>query len=105
MTAKSDPDKKTAKTFEKSLARLETIVTEMESGELGLEDMIARFEEGRRLTTFCSKKLNEVERKIEKLVKDENGDMVATELDDGSDETEDDTPSPPPKASADDELF
>ena len=55
--------------FEKSLTRLETLVTEMESGELALEQMIKHFEEGSKLVTLCSQKLNEVEQKIEKLVK------------------------------------
>lgn len=59
--------------FEKSLERLETIVEEMESGELSLEQMIKHFEEGSKLVTLCSGKLNEVEQKIEKLVKKDGG--------------------------------
>jgi exodeoxyribonuclease VII small subunit len=59
--------------FEKSLARLETIVEEMESGDLSLEQMIKHFEEGSKLVTLCSGKLNEVEQKIEKLVKKGGG--------------------------------
>jgi len=55
--------------FEKSLERLETLVEEMESGKLSLEQMIKHFEEGSKLVTLCSGKLNEVEQKIEKLVK------------------------------------
>lgn len=55
--------------FEKSLERLETIVREMEGGELSLDKMMAYFEEGMRLVQDCSQKLNEVERKIEVLVK------------------------------------
>ncbi len=55
--------------FEKSLERLETLVNEMESGTLPLEEMIKHFEEGSKLVTLCSKKLTEVEQKIEKLVK------------------------------------
>ena len=57
--------------FENSLVRLETLVNEMESGDLPLEQMIKHFEEGSKLVTLCSKKLNEVEQKIEKLVKKE----------------------------------
>ena len=63
--------------FEKSLERLETIVDEMEGGELALEEMIKHFEEGSKLVTLCSKKLTEVEQKIEKLVK--KGDGLGTE--------------------------
>ncbi len=55
--------------FEKSLERLEAIVEEMERGDLSLEQMIKHFEEGSKLVTLCSSKLNEVEQKIEKLVK------------------------------------
>ena len=55
--------------FEKSLERLETIVREMESGEISLEKMMKHFEEGMGLVGICSAKLNEVERKIELLVK------------------------------------
>jgi exodeoxyribonuclease VII small subunit len=55
--------------FEQSLGRLEELVDQMESGELSLEEMIKHFEEGSKLVGVCSKKLNEVEQKIEKLVK------------------------------------
>lgn len=62
--------KKTDQTpgFEKSLDRLESIVEEMEGGELSLDQMIAHFEEGSKLVKQCSTKLTEVEKKIEKLV-------------------------------------
>ena len=65
-------------TFEQSLARLEEIAAEMESGELGLEKMVAAFEEGQKLVKLCSSKLNEVEKKIEQLVKNADG-SVGTE--------------------------
>ena len=64
--------------FEKALARLEEIAAEMESGELGLEKMVAAFEEGQKLVKLCSTKLNEVEKKIELLVKNADG-SVGTE--------------------------
>ena len=66
--------------FEAALARLEAIVEEMESGELDLDKMIAAFEEGQRLVKFCSAKLNEVEKKIEKLVKDGAGEAVVEQF-------------------------
>jgi exodeoxyribonuclease VII small subunit len=62
--------------FEKSLARLEQIVDEMESGDLPLEEMIRHFEEGSRLVALCTGRLNEVEQKIEKLVK-KGGELTA----------------------------
>lgn len=63
--------------FEKSLARLEALVKEMESGALSLDKMMERFEEGSALIKVCDTKLNEVEKKIEKLVK--KGEAIATE--------------------------
>ena len=63
--------------FDAAMNRLETLVGEMESGTLSLEKMIERFEEGQKLIKVCSKTLNEVERKIEILVK--KGDAVTAE--------------------------
>ena len=69
-----------AQSFEKALARLEEIAAEMESGDLGLEKMVAAFEEGQKLVKLCSSKLYEVEKKIEMLVKKQDGerDFVVT---------------------------
>jgi exodeoxyribonuclease VII small subunit len=81
MTTKKKADSPVLKgeepTFEKALVRLETIVKEMESGELSLEVMMARFEEGQALVKMCSEKLNQVERKIEVLVKE--GDQITAQ--------------------------
>ncbi len=55
--------------FEKALERLEKIVQEMESGQLSLDKMMRYFEEGVALVKSCEEKLNEVEHKIEVLVK------------------------------------
>lgn len=63
--------------FEAAMSRLETIVTEMEGGELSLEKMITRFEEGQNLIKSCSKTLNEVEQKIEVLVKKSDNTVIA----------------------------
>jgi exodeoxyribonuclease VII small subunit len=72
-------------TFEGAMSRLENIVVEMEEGNLNLEEMIKRFEEGQALITFCTKKLNEVEKRVEKLVK--KGDKVeAVPLDEDSED-------------------
>ena len=71
--------------FEESMERLEKLVDEMEGGSLGLEEMMARFEEGRKLILECTKKLNEVERRIEMLVT-KNGETSAVPFDgDGED--------------------
>lgn len=79
-------DTKKTMDFEKSLDRLETIVSEMEGGSLSLKKMMDHFEEGQKLVAFCSKKLDEVERKIEVLVK--KGDGVATEPFAGADDAD-----------------
>ncbi len=63
--------------FEESLARLETIVKEMEAGTLSLDKMMAHFEEGSALVKQCGDKLNAVEKKIELLIK--KGDKIETE--------------------------
>lgn len=55
--------------FEEALKRLEELVNEMEGGDLSLDQMIRHFEEGTGLLEKCGKQLNEVERRIEKLVK------------------------------------
>jgi len=60
-------------TFEQSLARIEKIVEEMESGKVDLDAMIARYEEGQRLVAGCQKRLAEMERRVEQLVKKADG--------------------------------
>jgi exodeoxyribonuclease VII small subunit len=61
------------KTFEQSMKQLEQIVQELESGDLSLEKAIKKFEEGIQLSKFCSKKLEETEKKISILLKDDSG--------------------------------
>lgn len=68
-------------TFEAALSRLETIVQTMESGETSLDNMISSFEEGQKLVRFCTDKLNEVERKIEKLAKNADGEIQPVPFD------------------------
>jgi exodeoxyribonuclease VII small subunit len=65
-----------APTFEVALQKLETIVQRLEKGELALEESLALYEEGIRLSRLCHAKLEEAEGKIELLVKDARGDVV-----------------------------
>ena len=65
------------KKFEAALARLEEIVSSLESGELGLEQSLKLFEEGVKLARVCNARLEEAERKVEVLLKDKNGKMTA----------------------------
>jgi len=62
-----------AKKFEVALEDLEQVVEQLESGELSLEDSLAAFEKGVGLVKYCNQKLNEVEKKVELLVKDKEG--------------------------------
>ncbi len=62
--------------FEKSLKQLEQIVQELESGDLPLEKAIKKFEEGVQLSKFCSKKLDETEKKITILLQDQEGNIL-----------------------------
>jgi len=59
--------------FEKSLKQLEQIVQELESGNLPLEKAMKKFEEGVKLSKYCSEKLDETEKKISVLLHDNKG--------------------------------
>ncbi len=60
--------KKTAPDFEQSLAELQTLVERLESGELSLEDSLAAFEQGIRLTRECQGALGQAEQKVQILL-------------------------------------
>jgi exodeoxyribonuclease VII small subunit len=66
--------------FEEALKKLETIVETMESGELPLETLLARFEEGTRLAGVCQARLADAELKIQKLEKNAAGETTLTPL-------------------------
>jgi exodeoxyribonuclease VII small subunit len=61
--------------FEEALKKLETIVTAMESEDLPLEVLLAKYEEGTRLARSCQDKLAEAELKIHQLEKTAVGEM------------------------------
>jgi exodeoxyribonuclease VII small subunit len=63
--------------FEDCLARLEQIVGALEAGNLPLEDSLKVFEEGIALARHCARYLDDAERRIEVLVKDETGATTA----------------------------
>ena len=68
--------------FESALEDLEQVVEQLESGELSLEDSLSAFEKGVGLVRVCNQKLNEVEKKIEMLVKDKEGKLQLKALTD-----------------------
>ena len=66
------PSDKT-KTFESSLEELERIVRDLERGELPLEKSLELFEQGVKLSRECQERLNQAERRIEILMRDNQG--------------------------------
>jgi exodeoxyribonuclease VII small subunit len=71
--------------FEEAMEKLEQIVSKLENGDVPLEKAIELFQEGMRLSHFCSEKLEQVEKKIEMLV-EENGSLVKKPFPAGNDE-------------------
>jgi exodeoxyribonuclease VII small subunit len=69
------------KTFEASLNQLETIVKQLETGDLPLEESLKLFEKGVALSRECRERLNEAERRIEILMKDTDGSPKVSDLD------------------------
>jgi len=63
------------KDFESALKSLEGIVAQLEAGDLTLDRALELFEEGIKVSRFCSSKLEEAERKVEVLIKTASGDM------------------------------
>jgi exodeoxyribonuclease VII small subunit len=86
MARKDSPNKK----FETALEDLEQVVEQLDSGELSLEDSLEAFEKGVGLVKFCNDKLNEVEKKVELLVKDKDGKLQLKAFEDSSEDGNDD---------------
>ena len=63
-----------SKSFEEQMESLEKIVTELEKGDLNLDDSVAKFEEGIKISKECNKILEEAEKKITILV-NKDGDL------------------------------
>jgi exodeoxyribonuclease VII small subunit len=68
-------------TFEEAMTGLEGIVRELEEAEIPLEKSLEIFEEGVRLSRFLNRKLNEAEKKVEILLKGEEGEKVPRPFD------------------------
>ena len=63
--------------FEDSLKRLESIVDQLEKGDLTLEDSIKLFEEGVGLSAACKQQLDAAEGKVQMLIKQRDGSLKA----------------------------
>ena len=88
---KSSPEQ--ARTFEASLEALEQIVQQLESGDLALEKSLELFEQGIRLSRECQDRLSQAERRIEVLLRDNQGRPVVAPFEEkrtSADPTEDD---------------
>ena len=59
--------------FEEGLKKLEKIVEELESGNIPLDEALDKYEEGIRLSKLCAKKLEIAKKKVEILLKSEDG--------------------------------
>jgi exodeoxyribonuclease VII small subunit len=70
------------RTFEASLEALEQIVRQLEKGDLPLEKSLELFEQGIRLSRECQERLNQAERRIEVLLRDNQGRPVVRAFED-----------------------
>jgi exodeoxyribonuclease VII small subunit len=74
-------DKSAEPGFEEALKRLEALVEKMEAGDMDLDAMVGSFEEGQKLIQVCTRRLDEVEKRIETLVKNADGTETAAPFD------------------------
>jgi exodeoxyribonuclease VII small subunit len=72
------PEERQTRTFEASLEALERIVQQLESGDLPLEKSLELFEQGIKLSRECQDRLTQAERRIEILMRDNQGRPVAS---------------------------
>lgn len=66
--------------FEEALGKLEVIVKELESGELPLEEALAKFADGVKLSRCCFARLDKAEKMVDALVREVDGEVVAQAL-------------------------
>ena len=74
-------NKKVDVNFEKALDELESIVEDLESGDLSLEDSLKSFEKGIKLARKCQEQLSKAELQVQKLI-EEDGEFTTTPLKD-----------------------
>ncbi len=67
--------------YEEAFQELDSIVAQLEGGELPLEKALKLFERGQKLATRCNELLEKAELKLRKLVPDDAGEFVETEFD------------------------
>lgn len=74
-----------AKTFEESITELEQIVTLLESGDAPLDEAVALFEKGMKLSAKCHYQLDKAEQKVKLLTENEEGAVKTTDFNSGED--------------------
>jgi exodeoxyribonuclease VII small subunit len=72
----------TTERFEDGMAALETVVAQLESGDLALEDALLAFEQGVGLVRMLSDRLTAAEQRIEVLVRNDSGQLRLQPVDD-----------------------
>lgn len=77
--------------FEDALKKLEKIVEDLEDGDLPLDESLEKYEEGIRLSRICAKKLEAAKKKVEVLLKSEDGSFELKQFDERA--AEEETPS------------
>jgi exodeoxyribonuclease VII small subunit len=78
------------RTFEASLEALEQIVRQLEDGDLSLEKSLELFEQGIRLSRECQERLSQAERRIEILLRDNQGRPGAAAFKEGATDVRED---------------
>ncbi len=73
--------------FDDSLAELETLVADLEQGDLNLEDSLARFERGVMLARQCREQLTAAEQKVQQLLAREDGEELNPHTNDSATES------------------
>lgn len=68
------------KSFEEAMTELEQILTEIERGEISLEDSLAKYERGTFLIQHCRQTLASAEKQVEMLTKGEDGGLTTVPL-------------------------
>src|SRR3979411_278874 len=79
MSSKPKPSA-TKPNFESAMDRVESIVEQMESGKLALEDLIVRYEEGMNLVKICQERLASAEQKIEMIARNSAGKAIVKDF-------------------------
>ncbi|MEE2672913.1 MAG: exodeoxyribonuclease VII small subunit [Myxococcota bacterium] len=85
----SEPEADTGPPFEEALSQLERVVDRLEQGDLELEESLAAFEEGVRLSKRCVSQLDAAEQRIEILMQ-EGGEWLARPFDDAEEDVDED---------------